>query len=231
MTKWTCLVIVVALAAVVVATPASAQIGPRVAADRAKSANNLKQLMLAVHAYHDAYQRLPGNITDKNGKVLLSWRVNLLPFLEQEALYKQFKLDEPWDSENNKKLIEKMPKVFLPLAGKADKGETFYQAFSGKGTWLEPGKNLALTGVQDGTSNTIAIVEAGDPVVWTKPVDLPFDADKPLPKLGGMFGGDFQAATLDGAVHRFGKTADMKELKKAITVAGGETIDFDALKK
>src|SRR5205814_6093315 len=74
-------------------------------AERMRSANNLKQLMLAMHNYHDVYGRFPADIRDKDGKPLLSWRVHILPFIEQVNLYKQFRLDEPWDSEHNKKLI------------------------------------------------------------------------------------------------------------------------------
>ena len=78
------------------------------------STNNLKQIALAFHSYHDATNGLPGNITDKDGKPLLSWRVAILPYVEESELYRQFKLEEPWDSANNKKLIEKMPGLYAP---------------------------------------------------------------------------------------------------------------------
>ena len=81
-------------------------------AERARSMNNLRQLMLALHNYHDAHGHFPTDIRDKDGKPLLSWRVHILPYIEQENLYRQFKLDEPWDSEHNKKLVKSMPKVF-----------------------------------------------------------------------------------------------------------------------
>jgi len=81
-------------------------------ARRAQSANNLKQLALAMHTYHDKHRAFPARAISKDGKPLLSWRVQLLPFLEQQALYEQFRLDEPWDSEHNRKLIPLMPAVF-----------------------------------------------------------------------------------------------------------------------
>ena len=82
------------------------------AARRAQSMNNLKQFALAMHNYHDTNGKFPAASSfDKDGKPLLSWRVHVLPYLEQAELYKQFHLDEPWDSEHNKKLIEKMPNV------------------------------------------------------------------------------------------------------------------------
>src|SRR5204863_5336030 len=103
----------------------------------AQSQNQLKQLVLAMHNYNDAYRGLPAHaIYSKDGKTpLLSWRVAILPFIEADHLYKQFKLDEPWDSGHNKALIPQMPKVYLdPLAPKAtDPGKTHLQIFVGGG--------------------------------------------------------------------------------------------------
>ena len=75
--------------------------------------NHLKQIGLAMHNYLDANGHFPTPFSvDKQKKPLLSWRVHLLPYLEQQNLYRQFRLDEPWDSEHNKKLIKLMPKIF-----------------------------------------------------------------------------------------------------------------------
>src|SRR5215208_5386317 len=88
---------------------------PPVTEEHLKAAReNLKQIALAFHNHHDANGRLPGNICDKNGKALLSWRVQILPYLEEDKLYFEFKLDEAWDSDHNKKLIEKLPKTYAP---------------------------------------------------------------------------------------------------------------------
>ena len=87
-----------------------------------RSQNNLKQIGLAFHSAHDAFNKLPDDIRDKDEKALLSWRVAILPFIEEEKLYKEFKLDEPWDSADNKKLIEKMPKLYAPVRVKAKEG-------------------------------------------------------------------------------------------------------------
>src|SRR5258708_2726900 len=95
----------------------------RYAKDRQISAKNLKQIGFAFHYYSEKYGRfLPRDIADKKGKPLLSWRVSILPFLDEEKLYKEFKLDEPWDSENNKKLIDNMPKVYRAPRGKFENG-------------------------------------------------------------------------------------------------------------
>src|ERR1700677_3496891 len=71
----------------------------RILAARTQSMNNLKQIALSLHSYHDVYKTFPAAaICDKDGKPLLSWRVAISPYVEQLPLYNQFKLDEPWDS-------------------------------------------------------------------------------------------------------------------------------------
>lgn len=223
------LAVPVALAALV-AVPAGAQDEPPSLKELITSQNNLKQIGLAFHNSHDAYNKWPGNIVDKGGKPLLSWRVAILPYLEEGTLYESFKLDEPWDSDNNKKLIEKMPKLYAPIRVKAKAGETFYQTFSGAGT-LFSGKNLGIADISDGTSNTILAVEAGEPVIWSKPADIPFDAQKPLPKLGGLFDGVFNVVWCDGSTSRVRRNFNADEFKKAITYAGGEEFDPKKLSK
>ena len=201
-------------------------------ADYKKATDNMKEIALAFHNYASAFQdKLPGDVADKDGKPLLSWRVQLLPYIEEEKLYKEFKLDEPWDSENNKKLIAKMPKLYAPIRVKAREGETFYQRFAGPGTLLDPKKRFTIATIPDGTSNTGLVFEAGDPVIWTKPADLPFDAKKPLPKLGAHFDGQCHVALCDGSVIRMKKNPDEKELKKFIQPDDGEVIDLDKLTK
>src|SRR5207244_11694577 len=79
-----------------------------------QSANNLKQIALAFHNYHDTFGTFPpAAIYSKDGKPLLSWRVAILPYLDQDALYQQFKLDEPCDSAHNKLLLDRMQPIYL----------------------------------------------------------------------------------------------------------------------
>ena len=176
----------------------------------AKLTKSLKELALAVHDYHDANGFLPpAAITDKSDKPLLSWRVALLPYIGEGKLYNEFRLDETWDSDHNKKLLEKMPAVFAPPGSQASKDhETPYQALVGKGTVFD-GTKLTLVQITDGTSNTILFVEAKKGVPWTKPEDLPVNSDKLTSKLGGGVEGKFMAAMCDGSVHFFPLT--MKE--------------------
>lgn len=201
---------------------------PATPAQRATAMNNLKMIGLGMHNYHDVFGALPTNTVTKDGKPGLSWRVLLLPYMEEEELYKQFKLDEPWDSKNNIKLLEKIPKVYSPLRGKAEKGQTFLQMFAGKYSLLgEAGKGIRLVDITDGSSNTFMAIEGGTPVDWTKPVDLPFNG-KTLPKLGGMFDGNFHVLMGDGSVRHVPKGVDEKVLLYSITRAGGEVVDLEA---
>ena len=128
------LLVVIAIIAVLIALLLPAVQAAREAARRIQCVNNLKQLGLAMHNYHDANGFFPQDSVDaKTGKPLLSWRVHLLPYMEEALLYQSFKLDEPWDSEHNIKLLDKLPKVFAPTRVKAKAGETFYRGFGGKG--------------------------------------------------------------------------------------------------
>ena len=217
--------------ALVLAVAAVAPADPPTKADYKQATNSLKQIGLAFHNYESAYGYFPGNVEDKNGKPLLSWRVAILPYMEEDELFKRFKLDEPWDSEHNKPLIAKMPKVYAPVRAQAKAGETFYQRFAGKDAPLVAGQKLKISSITDGLSNTGLVFEAGEPVVWTKPADLPFDAKKALPKLGAQFDGACHVVLADGSVIRLKKDADEAELKKLITPAEGEAVDLDKLTK
>jgi hypothetical protein len=193
--------------------------------ERLRSSNNLKQVMLALHNYHDGTGHLPGNVTDAKGKALLSWRVQILPYIDQEALYLQFKLDEPWDSAHNKKLIAQMPKVYRsPKQGEKLTDKTTYLRPTGKDLLFEPGQRIRLQDIPDGTSNTIAVVETDDElaVIWTKPDDLKFDPKNPTQGLLAHYTDGFLAALGDGSV-RFMKK-DTPDLLGWFTRNGGEVL-------
>jgi hypothetical protein len=199
------------------------------AAARVMSTNNLKQLVLAMHNYHDVNGRLPGYANaDKDGKPLLSWRVHLLPYLEQDALYKEFKLDEPWDSEHNKKLIPRMPVFYnstkdpaLALAGK-----TTYVVPTGKDTVFPDTKGMKISDITDGTSNTIIILDVSDQnaTIWTRPDDFKIDPKDPLKGLALRFGPSFLCAFADGSVHSITKEVKKETLKALITPRGNEPV-------
>jgi hypothetical protein len=200
----------------------------RAAAVRTQSINNLKQLALAMHNYHDSQGTFPAAaIYDAAGKPLLSWRVQILPYLGENDLYRQFRLDEAWDSAHNKKLLKKMPKVFADPTGKAVPFTTYYQAFVGPGAVFEGKRGVRLVDITDGTSNTWMFVEAGKAVPWTRPEDIPYDPKKPIPKLGGILGGGFSVGYCDGSVHYFAKMPKEATVRAYITRNGGEVIRDD----
>lgn len=220
-----------AVAALVAGLPRSAaQDEAATAAAARKSVNNLKQIALAFHNYESAYQKFPNDVY-KDGKAILSWRVTILPFIEEDALARQVKMDEPWDGPTNKKLLEKMPKMYAPVRGTAKPGETFYRGFSGKRLPFGPEgqRTASLTRFLDGTSNTGLVYEAGESVPWTKPDDLTLPAKGALPKLGGMFDGAAHVAIADGSVRKIRADADPDELRKLIDPADGFVIDFGKL--
>jgi hypothetical protein len=203
----------------------------REAAQAAQDFNNLKQIGLAMHNHHDAYGRLPQNITDQNGRLLLSWRVAILPFLEQEALYKQFRLNEPWDSEHNKKLIAQMPKVYRSPASQAPAGKTRYLGPVTNNSMFPPKlpkSGLTLTDVTDGTSNTLWVIEVNDDfaVEWTRPSDWVLDQE-PLKALQNVSPLGVPALFVDGSVRRLQPTITEKVLRAMISRNGGEVIPND----
>jgi hypothetical protein len=224
---------VAASAPVLVALLLPAVQSARGAARSASSTNNLKQIALAIHNYHDAKRSLPPACkADKDGKPLLSWRVLILPFLEENELYKQFHLDEPWDSENNKPLIARIPDVYKsPNSKVSGEGKTNYLTVRGPHSMFPGDKALAFKDVPDGLSHTIMTVEANDDkaVIWTKPDDFQYDEEKPLDGLGGMQPGAFLVGFGDGSVRRLPSTIDPKTLNALFTRDGGEPINMESI--
>jgi prepilin-type processing-associated H-X9-DG protein len=201
----------------------------REAAGRTQSANNLKQMALAMHNLHDATKRFPTHaIYDKNGKPLLSWRVQILPYIEEGPLYNQFHLDEPWDSEHNRKLIPKMPKIYAsPLSALNNEHKTTYLLPVGKETAFPPGpEGIRIADITDGTSNTILIVEAADSnaVIWSKPSDLKVSAKEPLTGIRDRHRKTFNTAFADGSVRAIAMTIEPQMLWALFTRNGGEVI-------
>lgn len=199
----------------------------REAARRMQSSNNLKQIMLALHNYYDTHKRFPEPASrDDEGKPLLSWRVAILPFLDQQALYDQFHLDEPWDSEHNAQLIARMPAVFKDPSAPTPPGTTIYQAVVGEDVGFKAEGETTFRDITDGTSNTIAVVEADVAVAvpWTKPSDVAIDLQNPLRNMGKHRPGGFHAALMDGSVRFVSNAIDLGVFRALLTRAGGEVV-------
>ena len=200
----------------------------REAARRTQSTNNLKQIALAFHFFHDKYGQFPtAAFYSAEAKPVLSWRVTLLPFIGEEALYNEFHLQEPWDSEHNKKLIVRMPAVYRnPNLPAAAEGKTNYLGLTGPGGIFDGTNVTKMSDIRDGTSNTILAVEvaADRAVVWTKPDDLAFDVKNPLAGLTGLRPGIFLAALADGSVRAIASTVSPDVIKALFTRAGAEAV-------
>lgn len=195
----------------------------RGAARRTQAANNLKQILLAMHNYHSAYGHLPTAVMkDKESGVERSWRIDLLPFLDQAQLWNQYAMNEPWDSPNNLKVLEQMPAVYAaPGIGGS---ETPYQAVVSEGAALlltEDGEMPDFRHIIDGLSNTIFVVETQPMVPWTKPVDfsktgvqdlIPIRPEDNIINVG--FG--------DGSVRAISLSITQSVWKALLTKAGGE---------
>jgi hypothetical protein len=161
----------------------------------------------------------------EDGRPLYSWRVLILPYIEEDALYKEFRLDEPWDSEHNIRLLERMPRSYAApwtRRVKVPPHHTVYHVLVGPGTPFEEAYGCRMPeDFPDGTSKTLLFVEAGHPVPWTKPEQVPFDPGQPV-RLRGLFKDGFRACTADGSYRFVRYDWDPAVLRAVITRNGGE---------
>ncbi len=193
---------------------------------RRRAADNLKKIGAGLDAHYRKFKHYPPQaIFDKDGKPLLSWRVLLLPYLGQNDLYKEFRLDESWDSPDNKKLLAKMPGVFKAPVQTTNAHGTIYQGLHGTGAFFQGKRGMLMADCLDGVSCTIAVIEAAKDVPWTKPEDVPFDAKNPLFKRGGVSPKKgFHALFIDGHVSFLPRTVTDEQLVPLITRNAGDKI-------
>lgn len=187
---------------------------------------NLRSVAFAMQFYHEVHTRLSTHGSDAAGKHAgLSWRVHLLPYMDEAELYKQFKLDEAWDSPHNRKLIAKMPAVFK-TPGVTAAGKTSLHVFVGPGTPFGGKTGLRMIDVKDGAANTLMAVEAGPDKakIWTKPGGLKFDPKSDPWKLLGKTDpvDGFLAAMLDGSVYWMRTWTPPETLRRLIQHADGK---------
>jgi prepilin-type processing-associated H-X9-DG protein len=141
--------------------------------------HNMKHILLALHSYHDQYGSFPPAYTvDTDGKKLQSWRVLILLQLGEEELYRQIRLDEPWDSDHNKRFQTQMPEIFRCPAdrSKRNRGETSYVWITGQGFISDGVGCTKMSDIADGTSNTLMLVETLNPICWTSPEDTTMES-------------------------------------------------------
>jgi hypothetical protein len=193
------------------------------------SQNNLKEIGLAIHNYESATRSFPP--VNQNG---LSWRVHLLPYLEEQALYSQFNLNEPWDSPQNRPLVEKMPAVFKhPTAQVKEPGMTVYLAVVGENAAFPLTKALSFRDFTDGTSNTAMVVEADADraSIWTRPDDWQLNESAPVQGLGDLWGdGTALVLMVDGSVLPVMKAGDPEQFRRLMVRNDSQVIDFSTIR-
>jgi uncharacterized protein DUF1559 len=222
-------------AAANVASPPSAAsptvVSPAVAAQQRLARERLRSVAVAMHTHHDVFRRFPPSKTQKevwgpDGKPNLSWRVLLLPYLGELNLFNQFRLNEPWDSEHNLKLLDQMPRFYKTGD---DPQKTSIVAVCGAGAVFDENEQgSSLSEIRDGTSKTILVVQAGPDkaVPWTKPEDVPLVPANPLSALGNV-GDALFVALCDGDVKKLSTKIPPDKLAALLTVNGEEYVKLE----
>lgn len=192
--------------------------------------NNMRQIALAIMNYESARGRLPAAaIMTADRKPGLSWRVALLPYLEEDNLYRQFRRDEPWDSPHNKPLVERMPKVFQSPGSSLARGYTNYLAIRSPDAMLvDAPRGIRLRDVRDGTSNTISFLEVDDDhaAIWTQPNEYEWNPAQPFAGIGNIWSGRFYAAFGDARVEAVFTSLPAETIGALFTRSGGERIQL-----
>jgi hypothetical protein len=203
----------------------------REAARRTQCKNNLKQIGLALHNYHDTYNTFPpAYIADENGKPMHSWRVLILPYLDQQPLYEQYDFSEPWNGPNNSRILNtRVPVYACPSHPGTDPTLTAYAGIFGENCIFRGAESVPIREITDGTSNTILVSEADRAAIpWTKPEDINID------KLGAAVlgpnglsshhAGGFHVLMADGAVRFVSENISLQALSALFTYSGGEVV-------
>lgn len=206
----------------------------REAARRTQCANNLKMIGIALHNYHDVHGSFPpAYIPDENGRPMHSWRVLVLPYLEEQFLYDQYNFNEPWDGPNNSRLAASMPDFFACPSDVATPGQsmTSYVAIAGPGAAFDGSKRVRFSDVDDGLANTVVVVEArGTNIQWTEPHDIDLNQMRFVinspggQEVSSQHPGGAQVLFADGSVRMLSASLPSETLRALITIAGGEAV-------
>ena len=202
----------------------------REAARRTQCKNNLKQIGLAMHNYHDTFNLFPAaHLNDLQGQPKLSWRVSILPFLGEADRFNGYQFDDAWDSPSNSGLLNPLPVAYgCPSHTIPGSTNTAYVTITGSNTALGDGKCVPLRDISDGTSNTLMVIEAcGLNIPWMKPQDIDAATVKGVGDPNGASSkhtGGTHVLMSDGAVRFISNNTDPKIYQSLITRDGGEQI-------
>ena len=188
---------------------------------------NLKGIAIALHNYHDTFNEFPPAVlTGPDGKTKYSWRVAILPFVNAGVQYDLYRKNEPWDSPHNKQILERMPSVFRDPNADPNSTDCGYFAIDGPGAMFDGEAATKISDVLDGLSATLMVVEAKRKIPWTKPEDIPYDPEKPLPKFGGIYKGGYHALFADGSVHWLRDSIKEKKMRDLINRDEGNVVEL-----
>lgn len=200
----------------------------REAARRMQCANNLKQIGLALHSYLDEYGALPPAYTvDADGKPLHSWRTLILPFLEQEPLYKKIDLSKPWDDPANKVAFDAGVPYYACPSTPGHGSQTVYMAVTIPGGCFQPTEPRKLSDITDGPGQTIMVLEVDEKqaVHWMSPTDsIDFNFLKPKSGIQLQHPQGTQAVFVDGSVHFLSTRINPETLQALITIDGKDVV-------
>jgi beta-lactamase regulating signal transducer with metallopeptidase domain len=184
----------------------------------------LGRLVEAMQAYHVAHGHYPpSSVIGPDGKTTHSWRVELLPYLDEQKLYQRYKLDEPWDGEHNKQLVNEVPAAFHS-GDWTQSGCSDYYLVTGKGTLFDGDASPKRDSITDNAGETILVVENRRQIPWTKPLDIDNAAQGNRWQLNGSTGKGFYAGFADGTVKFLPADTDPATLRALFTKAGGEKV-------
>lgn len=199
---------------------------------------NLCQIKLALQNYHDANGHFPpAFIADENGRPMHSWRVLILPYLEQQQLFGLYDFSEPWDGPHNSTLASRMPAVYACPNHRGPQGNiwTDYVAVTGPSTVFPGAATTKLSDIKDGAANTVMVVEAANlNVPWMAPIDLDTRTmsyrinDPTRPSLSAFDRAGPAIVTADAAYYRLNpRTTSQRFVEAIMTIAGDEPVDWD----
>ncbi|MEX2121262.1 MAG: DUF1559 domain-containing protein [Pirellulales bacterium] len=204
----------------------------REAARRSQCSSNLKQIGTAMYNYHDHYGSFPpAFIADENGQPMHSWRVLLLPYLEQKNLYDQYDFNEPWNGPNNSRLAASMPPEYACVSSSnLGQGITSYVVVAGQGTAFDGSKAARFKDIRDGVANTLLVVESsGTQINWLEPRDLDlaqmnFAINGGSTEISSNHPRGANALFADGSVQMLPGTMPAQTVEGLLTIQGGEEI-------
>jgi prepilin-type processing-associated H-X9-DG protein len=203
----------------------------REAARRSQCKNNLKQIGLALHNYHETYNAFPpAFVADKDGKPMHSWRVLILPYLGEQSLYNEYNFAEPWDGPGNRELLARIPQVYVCPSRLAaiPKTNTAYAGVLGEHCAFRGSQPVRMAEITDGRSNTLIVGEAtNSSIPWMKPEDIDITTHPALGAAGGFSShhpGGAHFLMCDGAVRYLSQSIAQQTLDALYTRDGNEQV-------